>query len=106
MILYALLFHFHRFDHSAEHGVKHQQRLVAYEHKVFTRPCHCHIELGIDDGAVLLKIVGSEEVKLITVLDSESVDDYVALAALKTLDGVDGDSVELADAVTVDGIAY
>ena len=68
--------------------------------------CHCHIQLAVNHHSVLHEHVVGEEVQLIVLLHSESVDNIVALTALISLYRVDGDVVQYGNARLVNGAAY
>ena len=66
---------------------------------------HGDIEFAVYPGAVeVLKDVASQEAHLVVVLDCETIDDVLALAALKTLNGIDGDVAERKFAFSCDSV--
>ena len=82
-------------DEGGENAVACKQSGVAYKHQVAHGSCHRDVQLSVDPCAVeVFKDIACEESQLVVVLDGETVDDVLALAALKTLNGVDGDVAE------------
>ena len=97
---------FHELQQIIERIVLAQNVGISDEHEVQTCTRHRHVQLTVNHHSVLLEDVVGEEVQLVRLLYGEAIDDIVALAALISLHGVDGDVMENADAVAVDGSAY
>ena len=97
---------FHELQQIIERIVLAQNVGISDEHEVQTCTSHRHVQLTVNHHSVLFEDVVGEEVQLVRLLYGETIDDIVALAALISLHGVDGDVMENADAVAVDGSAY
>ena len=50
-----------------------------------------YVQLAVDDGSVFYETVAGKEIELPDVLDGETVDDDISLAALVPLYGIDTD---------------
>ena len=96
----------HIIEKIGESDVHIEQHGVAYENEIQTGAGESHVQLAVDYHAVLLKHVVGEEVELVGLLDCKTIDDEVALTALITLHGVDGDVVQARDAISVYLVAH
>ena len=77
-----------------ENGIVVQYCLISNNDHLPSGAREGNVKLAVDLASVFQKVVGGEEVELVTVLDGERVDDDVALAALIALHGIDADPAQ------------
>ena len=86
--------------------VLHQNVGIAHHEQLQSGTCHGYIQFAVNHHSVFHEHVIGEEVELIVLLHSESVDYVVALTALVSLHRVDSYVVQYVDAMLVDGAAH
>ena len=95
----------HELHELGEREVVGQQRRITDHEQMLLGTRHGHIQFPVDNAAVeIFKHVIREEFQLIVFLYGKAVDDVLPLRTLVAFDGVDGDVVQDADAVMVDGL--
>ena len=67
---------------------------MAGEQQLATGTREGYVEFSVYDASVFVEAVGRKEVKLVALLDSERIDDDVALRALVALHRVDADALQ------------
>ena len=70
-----------------------EQGAATQQKHLFTGAGEGHVQFAVDNVAVLREGVVGKEIQLVFVLDGETIDDDIALAALVPLHGVNGDGL-------------